>query len=267
MGDARVGKTSLVAQHRRKESVTRYRPTIGADFTSSTTKVDGEVVTLQLWDTAGDPRYVSDDQSFCRSADACMLVFDITRLESFDGINRHKEAFMTNAGLSPDQMANMRWVLVGNKVDNVDARAVKRKRALEWCGAHGNMPYLETSARTAAGVQLAFAMLTQNNEAPSPNRKAASPGHRAGCLRAIRQTFGRTLSRPGSSSRLNRTVSNAGLKESTYKDAAADDVNLHPHPPDLGRSRSDSSSGRFEGGWSSPSIAHQADAYPGLSAL
>jgi len=262
LGDARVGKTSLLAQHRRKEFVTRYRPTIGADFTTSTSKVDGTVTTLQLWDTAGDPRYVSDEQSFCRRAEACMLVFDITRRESFDGINRHKEAFLANAGLSPGQLTEVRWVLVGNKADSANARAVTKKRACEWCGAHGGMPYVETSAKTAEGVRAAFETLVR---CPEPTAKAgAARTFGPGFLGTMRRVLGRAWSASGSSGKLKRMSSDV----KTLDDATGDVLlQAGNSTPELGLSRSDSSSGRLEGGWATPAAAAQVDTYPGLSAL
>ena len=46
---------------------------------------DGELksVTIQIWDTAGQERYQSLGRAFYRGAEACVLVFDITNLQSF----------------------------------------------------------------------------------------------------------------------------------------------------------------------------------------
>ena len=57
----------------------QYKTTIGADFTTKEVMVDDKLVTMQIWDTAGQERFQSLGVAFYRGADACMLVYYITK--------------------------------------------------------------------------------------------------------------------------------------------------------------------------------------------
>jgi Ras-related protein Rab-7A len=63
-----------------------FKPTIGADFSNKEITVNGKIVTLQIWDTAGQERYQSLGTAFYRGADCCMLIYDITNLQSFENM-------------------------------------------------------------------------------------------------------------------------------------------------------------------------------------
>ena len=53
MGDSGVGKTSLMNQYVNKKFSNQYKATIGADFLTKEVMVDDRLVTMQIWDTAG----------------------------------------------------------------------------------------------------------------------------------------------------------------------------------------------------------------------
>ena len=53
LGDSGVGKTTLLQQYVHNKASTNTKPTIGADFSKKEIQIDGQVVTLQIWDTAG----------------------------------------------------------------------------------------------------------------------------------------------------------------------------------------------------------------------
>ena len=70
---------------------------------------------LQVWDTAGQERYQSLGVAFYRGADACILVFDLTNMKSFQGLDRWRDDFLIQT--SPDDPENFPFVLIGNKID------------------------------------------------------------------------------------------------------------------------------------------------------
>lgn len=53
LGDSSVGKTSLMNQYVNKRFSNQYKATIGADFLTKEVVIDDRVVTMQIWDTAG----------------------------------------------------------------------------------------------------------------------------------------------------------------------------------------------------------------------
>ncbi|KAF2257814.1 ras-domain-containing protein [Lojkania enalia] len=116
---------------------------------------------LSLWDTAGQETYKSITRSYFRGASGALLVFDITR----------KNTFLSATSWLNDlrQIAEegIVVVLVGNKSDLAPSstvsgqdednkRQVTREEAEEWCRANGVMQYVETSAKSGEGVERAF---------------------------------------------------------------------------------------------------------------
>lgn len=103
---------------------------------------------LQIWDTAGQERYQSLGVAFYRGADACILVFDLTNLKSFQNLDRWRDDFLIQT--SPEDPENFPFVLIGNKVDlaNQGQRQVGVGKA-RWCvGRRGTVWW----ARCEGGV-------------------------------------------------------------------------------------------------------------------
>ena len=81
-----------------------------------------KLVTMQIWDTAGQEKFQSVQGVFYKGSDACMIVFDITSMTSFQGINKWKEEFLAHANVSnPDTFP---FILIGNKSDMQTERKV-----------------------------------------------------------------------------------------------------------------------------------------------
>jgi Ras-related protein Rab-7A len=72
LGDAGVGKTSILKQFMNSEFSAQYKATIGSDFSSKQLDVDGKFVTLQVWDTAGQERFQSLGPLFYRGTICCI---------------------------------------------------------------------------------------------------------------------------------------------------------------------------------------------------
>ena len=77
LGDSGVGKTTLLQQYLNGKT-TGAKPTIGADFSKKEILIDNQVVTLQIWDTAGQEKFQSLGYAFYRGADCVALCYDIT---------------------------------------------------------------------------------------------------------------------------------------------------------------------------------------------
>jgi small GTP-binding protein len=116
---------------------------------------------LSLWDTAGQETYKSITRSYFRGASGALLVFDITRRNTF------LSATSWLNDLRQIAEEGIVVVLVGNKSDLASAstvsgqqeenkRQVTKEEAEEWCKANGVMQYVETSAKSGEGVERAF---------------------------------------------------------------------------------------------------------------
>ena len=75
-------------------------------------------VKLQIWDTAGQESFRSITRSYYRGAAGALLVYDITRRDTFDNLRRWLKEARQNS------TQNMVIMLIGNKTDLEPKRAV-----------------------------------------------------------------------------------------------------------------------------------------------
>jgi len=160
LGDSGVGKTSLMNQYVNKKFNNQYKATIGADFLTKEVMIDDRLVTMQIWDTAGQERFQSLGVAFYRGADCCVLVYDVTSGSSFKNLESWRDEFLIQA--SPRDPENFPFVVIGNKVDMTDSRAVPTRKAMQWCQEKNNVPYFETTAKEAINVEQAFQTIAKN---------------------------------------------------------------------------------------------------------
>jgi len=154
LGESGVGKTTLLQQYLTAKVPAHSKPTIGADFSKKEIQIDDKIVTLQIWDTAGQEKFQSLGYAFYRGADCCALVYDITSRKSFDALSKWRQGFIEHAG--PDDPDAFPFVLIGNKIDKEPERQVPSSNAEQWCKQNGDIKYYETSAKENVSVSEAF---------------------------------------------------------------------------------------------------------------
>lgn len=114
---------------------------------------------LSLWDTAGQETYKSVTRSYFRGASGALLVFDISRRGTFNHVMDWLNDLRQIA--EPDIVV----VLVGNKSDlavgDENKREVTKEEAEEWAKKNGVLEYVETSAKSGEGVELAFGRVAE----------------------------------------------------------------------------------------------------------
>jgi len=111
--------------------------------------IDNKQVKLQIWDTAGQESFRSITRSYYRGAAGALLVYDITRRDTFN----HLTTWLEDARQHSN--SNMTIMLIGNKSDLEHRRAVSFEEGQQFANEHG-LIFLETSAKTAANVEEAF---------------------------------------------------------------------------------------------------------------
>jgi len=111
--------------------------------------IDGKQIKLQIWDTAGQESFRSITRSYYRGAAGALLVYDITRRETFN----HLTTWLEDARQHSN--SNMVIMLIGNKSDLEARRDVKKEEGEAFAREHG-LIFMETSAKTAANVEEAF---------------------------------------------------------------------------------------------------------------
>jgi len=164
LGAGGVGKTSLRYRYLGEGFKAGYSMTIGADFAAKKADVDGESITAQIWDLAGQERFESVRSVYYRGCVGALLVFDITRPDTFNVIPNWLGELIKN---NNNEIVPL--VLIGNKGDLRDEAedVVTDEMAMEyadklseWSGY--DIPYVETSALEGSNVDEAFVTLLRN---------------------------------------------------------------------------------------------------------
>ncbi|KAJ1755401.1 Vacuolar protein sorting-associated protein 21 [Coemansia sp. RSA 1807] len=159
LGEAAVGKSSLVLRFVNDDFVENKEPTIGAAFMTQKVRLEDSVLKLDIWDTAGQERFHSLAPMYYRNADAAVVVYDVTRASSLDKAKSWIKELQRHA--SP----NIVIALVGNKLDLVDSEEeadeteLGRQVQTETARAYAqemNLLFIETSAKTGTGVVETF---------------------------------------------------------------------------------------------------------------
>ncbi|XP_076923464.1 ras-related protein RGP1-like [Bidens hawaiensis] len=149
IGDSAVGKSQLLGRFARNEFSLDSKATIGVEFQTKTMVIDHKNVKAQIWDTAGQERYRAVTSAYYRGAVGAMLVYDITKRQSFDHIARWLDELRGHAD------NNIVIMLIGNKSDLDSAREVTTEDAKEFAEREG-LFFMETSALEATNVEPAF---------------------------------------------------------------------------------------------------------------
>jgi len=148
VGDSGVGKSCLLLRFTDKRFRLDHDVTIGVEFGSRSVDVSGSLVKLQIWDTAGQESFRSITRAYFRGAAGALLVYDISRRETFKHLGRWLEEVLANSN------STTKITIVGNKSD-VARREVSFQEASDFAKEHG-LRFLETSAYTADNVDQAF---------------------------------------------------------------------------------------------------------------
>ncbi|CAK9144724.1 unnamed protein product [Ilex paraguariensis] len=154
IGDSAVGKTQILSRFAKNEFCFDSKSTIGVEFQTRTVTIKGKVIKAQIWDTAGQERYRAVTSAYYRGALGAMLVYDITKRQSFDHVARWVEELRAHADSS------IVIILIGNKADLVDLRAVPMEDAMEFAENQG-LFFSETSALSGDNVESAFFKLLE----------------------------------------------------------------------------------------------------------
>ncbi|XP_061444125.1 ras-related protein Rab-2B isoform X1 [Rhineura floridana] len=149
IGDSAVGKSCLLLQFTDKRFAATHDMTIGVEFGARMVTIDNKKIKLQIWDSDGQEAFRPITRQFYRGAAGALLVYDITRRETFN----HLYSWLENA--RQHASSPMVIMLIGNKGDLENQRAVQKEEGEAFAREHG-MVFMETSAKTAANVEEAF---------------------------------------------------------------------------------------------------------------
>lgn len=155
IGDSGVGKSNLLSRFTRDEFNLESRSTIGVEFATRTLDIDGKRVKAQIWDTAGQERYRAITSAYYRGAVGALIVYDISKTESYESVSRWLKELKEHAD------ANIVIELVGNKSDLDHLRAVPTEEAKSFA-TENSLLFTEALALSSDNVDLSFHQLLKN---------------------------------------------------------------------------------------------------------
>ena len=148
VGDASVGKTSLLLRYIDNHFPDKHLSTVGVEYRMKNYEYRAFNIKLQIWDTAGQERFHSITTNYFHNADGILFVYDITEPRSFEGI---KQWIIDSEKIGN----NFEKLLVGNKNDLKHKIAVKKEDVEKFC-KENNIEWIEVSAKENINLKEAF---------------------------------------------------------------------------------------------------------------
>lgn len=150
IGDSGVGKSNLLSRFTRNEFNLESKSTIGVEFATRSVSLEGKTIKAQIWDTAGQERYRAITSAYYRGAVGALVVYDITKVESFENVKKWLDELKENA------TADITMMLVGNKIDlGTQARVIGTEQGKTFAEQNG-ISFMEASALTSSNVEASF---------------------------------------------------------------------------------------------------------------
>ena len=150
LGDATVGKSSIVLRYSDNKFNDTILSTIGVDSKRKIIKVNGEKIKVSIWDTAGQEKFQNIVKQYYNGANGVLLIYDITSKKSFDRIQFWYDDLSKNSNIE-----ELFICLVGNKLDLKNTRVITIDEAQKYAKKL-DVPYFEVSAKSGEGIKELF---------------------------------------------------------------------------------------------------------------
>ncbi len=150
LGHFGVGKTSLIRQYIDKEFNPEYMVTIGLQVKKKQLEINGNIVSLIIWDIEGNTSVEKSRKSYLQGSSGFIYVVDVTRPETYRNINNEVAFLQKNFPAVP-------IITVGNKIDLTNSDSLQtffQEKQL-------NIDIL-TSAKTGECVETLFTNLAKS---------------------------------------------------------------------------------------------------------
>ncbi len=154
LGEGAVGKTSLIHRFVQDTFSSNYKLTIGSNFLLKRIELDQTTrVLFQIWDLSGQQAFRTVRAQYYLYSRGAILVFDLTRLSTFQKLERWYSELIDKTGVIP-------LMLFGNKSD-LEAQIQVDQHHPEEMAQRFNAKYVKTSALTGDGVEESFTELAR----------------------------------------------------------------------------------------------------------
>ena len=152
VGDIAVGKTCFIHRYISNTFTEEHKSSMGCEYKQKQVDIDGETsANLQIWDTAGEERFMSVTRQYYKDSHGAMVVYDLTNEKTFKMMDKWIKELKDNA---PKNIAIM---VVGNKSDLFNEKVELGNQLDRFKNEY---LYCEVSAKSGTNVSLAFENLT-----------------------------------------------------------------------------------------------------------
>ena len=148
LGESTVGKTSFILKYTQNIFQEEFIATIGIDYHTKFLEIDNIKYRIDFFDTAGQEKYNSISSNSIKKADGVLLMYDITKKESYDKISK----WMTSIKEYKDD--NFPILLIGNKSDLEDERQITEEEGKQLANNY-NIDFMEISIKENKNVDKA----------------------------------------------------------------------------------------------------------------
>ncbi len=156
VGESGVGKTSIITQFIDQTFQEDQQSTTGGTFSTKSVICDnGKTLKFEIWDTAGQERYRSLTKMFYKDANAAVLVYDITRKDSFEELQNYWAEQIKESSPS-----NIILAVAANKSDLFNKEAVDEDQARKFAESLGAI-YASTTATTVESINDLFIQIAK----------------------------------------------------------------------------------------------------------
>ena len=155
LGDVSVGKSNFLYRFVDGEFNPIHVATVGFDFKSRVWEIPNlkKKVKFQIWDTAGQEKYMSINKNLFQRVQGIILMYDITREDTFNNLSKWMEHIKENANGIP-------LILIGNKSDLNNERKVNEEDGKAFA-KNNKIIFLEASAKIGTNVEESFMKLSE----------------------------------------------------------------------------------------------------------
>ncbi|TXT62079.1 MAG: Small GTP-binding domain protein [Promethearchaeota archaeon] len=149
LGEAAVGKTSLVYRFVQNTFRDSYKSTLGVNLLKKDLTIGGYgEVSAQIWDLGGQESFRSLRKLYLEGANGALVIYDMTNRKTFDKLDDWVDSFKEARGQQP-------LLLIGNKADLKNKIEVEEEEGKSFAEKN-NMDFIITSAKTGLNVEEAF---------------------------------------------------------------------------------------------------------------
>lgn len=145
VGDSTVGKTCFLNRYFKNQFKSTLS-NIGIDKDIKFVKINNLIYKLTVWDTVGQERFRALPKKYFQNADGVLLLFDVTKDESFNNVSNWMKDVKDNS----NNQSNIIIYLIGNKID-LNERTVTKENAEELAQSLG-MKYFDVSCKNNINV-------------------------------------------------------------------------------------------------------------------